>query len=588
MTQSITLIYYNMKKVFYSALALVFAVVSCNEPEEPVYDYFEVITQEGEFELPCKVEDEGVLEITVKADYPEFEVTVDGEWLTYVPAVKSEADAVESVLKFTYGSNGAAKPRTATVAVRSGKKELASFVVNQAAREEIKAVWVHTVAEGGKMEAIHPAVDELGNVYVTETNTTSLYKILPDGKLGWKKEMVPSSESADPWSGQISVPSLEADGSVVYAGGGTNGNGSIFAFNTADGSVKWEFSSDKFWATVDGTQNPKINRLNAAVGKDCIYVGNGGTTGTALAINKTTGERVSYVSSKTDGTGGPTGGTNVGMSITKGGTVMFRGNYGAFAVSSALMDNPGEDGFVTYNSRYYDKTMKQNNANIACFTKDGKDHFAMFGTNDNNGMNIIWGPVDATSELAYYAADGTEPTWTTHAVAGAKKQDQGGLVIGAKGEIIVTLKTGPGSVYAVDPATNQMAWRYDTGVEMGGSPAVDAAGNVHVYDDYGLYYILKPNYETKTAELIQSVSLLDLYAEMTGKVWNEGDRCKAYGAPIIGKDGKMYCSVYYRDAAKAAILSAVFCLDTGLCTGAGDTPWPLKNGDCFNSGNQAK
>ena len=577
-----------MKKVLYSVMALAFAFVSCNEPEEPVYDYFEVLTQEGEFELPNKVEGEGVLEVTVKADYPEFEVNVDGEWLTYVPAAKSEADAVESVLKFTYDSNEAAKPRTATISITSGKKELASFVVTQAAREEIKAVWIYTVAQGGKMEALHPAVDALGNVYVTETGTTSLYKILPDGNLGWKKEMVPSSESADPWSGQISVPSLEADGSVVYAGGGTAGNGSIFAFNTADGSVKWEFSSDMFWAANNGIPNPKINRLNVAVGKDCVYAGNGGTTGTALAINKTTGERVSFVSGalKDGNPTGPTGGTNVGMSITKGGTVMFRGNYGAFAVSSSSLDNPGEDGFVTYNSRYYDKTMKQNNANIACFTKDGKDHFAMFGTNDDNGMKIIWGPVDATSELAYYAADGTEPTWTTHEVA-TKKQDQGGLVIGAKGEIIVTLKK-PGSVYAVDPATNQMAWIYDTNVEMGGSPAVDAAGNVHVYDDYGKYYILKPNYETKTAELVQTISLLDLYAEETGTSWNEGDRCKAYGAPIIGKDGKIYLSVYYRDGAKAAILSAVFCLDTGLCTGAGDTPWPLKNGDCFNSGNQAK
>ena len=379
-----------MKKVLYSVMALAFAFVSCNEPEEPVYDYFEVLTQEGEFELPNKVEDEGVLEVTVKADYPEFEVNVDGEWLTYVPAAKSEADAVESVLKFTYESNEAAKPRTATITVTSGKKELASFVVTQAAREEIKAVWIHTVAQGGKMEALHPAVDALGNVYVTETGTTSLYKILPDGNLGWKKEMVPSSESADPWSGQISVPSLEADGSVVYAGGGTAGNGSIFAFNTADGSVKWEFSSDMFWAANNGIPNPKINRLNVAVGKDCVYAGNGGTTGTALAINKTTGERVSFVSGalKDGNPSGPTGGTNVGMSITKGGTVMFRGNYGAFAVSSSSLDNPGEDGFVTYNSRYYDKTMKQNNANIACFTKDGKDHFAMFGTNDDNGMKI--------------------------------------------------------------------------------------------------------------------------------------------------------------------------------------------------------
>lgn len=90
------------------ALAMGFAFVGCeenNEPAEPVYEYFSVLTPESELSLPDYVEGEAVLEVKVKADYPEFEVTVDGEWLTYVPASKAEADAVESVLKFTYTSN---------------------------------------------------------------------------------------------------------------------------------------------------------------------------------------------------------------------------------------------------------------------------------------------------------------------------------------------------------------------------------------------------------------------------------------------------------------------------------------------------
>ena len=214
------------------ALAMGFAFVGCeenNEPAEPVYEYFSVLTPESELSLPDYVEGEAVLEVKVKADYPEFEVTVDGEWLTYVPASKAEADAVESVLKFTYSSNDVYEVRTATVTITSEETELASFVVSQAAKmsEDIKPVWVYKVAEGtsAKMEGLHPAVDAAGNVYVTETTTTSLYKILPDGTLGWKKEMVPSAESADPFSGQFSVPSIEADGSVVYAGGGSSGNG---------------------------------------------------------------------------------------------------------------------------------------------------------------------------------------------------------------------------------------------------------------------------------------------------------------------------------------------------------------------------
>lgn len=580
-----------MKRIFaiFAAIGFIFA---CNKPVvEPVYDYFQVVTEDAELSLPALVEGEGVLEVVVKADYPAFDVNVDADWLTYVPATKAEADAVESTLKFTYSSNDLYEARTATITVTAEEKEIGKFVVTQAARksDDIKVVWVYKVADQGKMEGLHPAVDAAGNVYVTETGTTSLYKILPDGTLGWKKDMVPSAESADPFSGQISVPSVEPDGSVVYAGGGSSSNGCYFAYNAADGSVKWEFSSDKFWAANNGIPAPKINRINAAIGKECIYIGNGGTTGTAVAINKETGARVSYVSSNAEGTGGPAGGCNTGMSLTKSGMVLFRAGYGAFSVSSAAMDKPGEGGFVPFAAQYRDKNMTTHNSNNACFTLDGKDHFAFFGAT-NAGMNVIWGPIKSDDVLASYQSDGT-PSWTTHSIAGTQKQDQGGIVVGPRNELIVTLKnntTVPGGVYAVDPATNTMAWKYDVGVDLAGTPAVDKAGNVHVIADNGMYYILKPDYEKKSAELLKSASLLELYASSMNHTWNEGDVCKAYGTVNIGLDGRMYCSVFYRDSAKQALLSAVFCLESGLCTGAGDTPWPLKHADCFNTGNQVK
>ena len=459
----------------------------------------------------------------------------------------------------------------------------------------IKAVWACKLSDGGKMDGLHPAIDANGNVYATESNSTKLYKIAPNGTIAWAKAMVPTSESADPFSGQLSAPSVEADGSVIYAGGGSSSNGAYYALNAADGSYKWEFSTDKFWAANGATPAPKINRVNAAIGKECIYIGNGGTTGTALAINKETGARVSYVSSKEDGTGGPAGGCNVGVSLTKGGMALFRAGYGAFSANTSAMDKPGDKAYVTYTAQYRDKGMTQNHGNIACFTKDGKDYFAFCGAT-SAGMNVIWGPVATEGSLVAYNSD-TNPSWTTHSIAGTKAQDQGGLVIGLNGEIIVTLKNNdavPGGVYAVDPTTNAMAWKYDVGVDLAGTPAVDKAGNVHVIDDYGKYYMLKPNYETKTAELLQSAELSDIYAELNDITWDtetNKERCKAYGTVIIGKDGRMYTSAYFRQdgvSGKPSICSVVFCLESGLCEGAGDTPWPLKNGDCFNSGNQQK
>jgi hypothetical protein len=205
------------------------------------------------------------------------------------------------------------------------------------------------------------------------------------------------------------------------------------------------------------------------------------------------------------------------------------------------MDKPGDKAYVTYTAQYRDKGMTKNNGNIACFTKDGKDYYAFCGAT-SAGMNIIWGPVDTEGSLVAYNSD-TNPNWTTHSIAGTKAQDQGGLVIGLKGEIIVTLKHNdavPGGVYAVDPTTKEMAWRYNVGLDLAGTPAVDKAGNVHVIDDYGKYYMLKPNYETKTAELLQSAELSEIYAELNDITWDtetKKERCKAYGTVIIGKDG---------------------------------------------------
>ena len=456
----------------------------------------------------------------------------------------------------------------------------------------IKLAWSYKIGDGVKMEALHPAVDANGNVYITQTGTNLLYKIGPDGNLVWKIAMEGADEST--FEGQLSVASLEKDGSVVYAGGGsTAGTGAFYAFNTSDGSLKWDFNANEFWA-ASGTPKPSINRVNAAIDEKYIYIGNGGTTGTAIAIDKATGERAAYVSSKADGTGGPAGGCNVGVSISKSGLALFRAGYGTFSFETSLVG--GTDyvhetfgGFVPFSAQYRDGTLTTRNGNIACFTLDGQDYFTLFGAT-NAGMSVIWAPITKGADLAYYFTGNSNHTWTTHEIAGAQKQDQGGLVIGARNEIIVALKHNtnvPGGVYAIDPATNTMAWKYEVGAEVGGTPAVDKAGNVHILDDYGMYYIVKPDYTNKTATLIAKTSLFELYKE-TGHVFNEGDRCKAFTTPIIGPDGRMYNAVYFRDSSKAAILSAVMCLEYEGCQGYGDTPWPLKNADCFNSGHQLK
>ena len=469
---------------------------------------------------------------------------------------------------------------------RAVVKPLGLNLANAVSREShgISCEWYY--GGDGKLKApsaIHPAVDINGNVYVTESGSSYLHKINAGGTLGWKKTM-------GSISGQVSSPSVEPDGSVVYAGGGSTSGGAIYAYYTADGAQKWEFASGEFWNGTN-TPAPKINRISPAIGKNSIYVGNGGSTGSAIAINKETGDRTSYVCSNTDGTGGPSGGTNVGMSVSKGGAVLFGAAYGIFSADGGLMDNPtstgAQGGYVPFAARYRDENRTAGfNSNIACFTLNGIDHYAyLHGT--KTGMNVNWGPISTGMGLEYYSTGNNSQNWTTHQIAGTAAQDQGGVVIGLRNEIIVALKnntTVSGGLYAIDPTTNQKAWSFAAGDDVAGVPAVDDAGNVHFFTDKtATYYIVKPDYENKTATLLASAKILDVVlAKGDSQELDGTSTARTWTSVVIGVDGKIYA--YAQLGGKGYVV----CMSYEGCKGIGDTPWPMKAADCFNSGHQLK
>lgn len=509
---------------------------------------------------------------TQEAKAKVYMVVGTGEWLGSV-TVNTD------VASYTF------KMKKEVLFERAVVKPLGLNLANAVIREShgITCEWYY--GGDGKLNApsaIHPAVDINGNVYVTETNSSYLHKINTGGTLGWKKAI-------GSISGQVSSPSVEPDGSVVYAGGGSTSGGAIYAYYTADGAQKWKFASDEFWNGAS-TAVPKVNRITPAIGKNCIYIGNGGSTGSAIAINKETGDRTSYVCSKANGTGGPAGGTNVGMSVSKGGAVLFGANYGIFSADSGLMDSPdltGEQGgYVPFAAQYRDGDRSASfNSNIACFTFAGVDHYAyLHGT--SAGMNVNWGPISKGDGLKYYYTGNSSQNWTTHQIAGTAAQDQGGVAIGIRNEIIVALKnnaTVPGGLYAIDPATNQKVWSFAAGDDVAGVPAVDDAGNVHFFTDKtATYYIVKPDYENKTATLLASAKILDLVLAKGGSELDSASAARAWTSAVIGVDGKIYA--YAQLGGKGYVV----CMSYEGCKGMGDTPWPMKAADCFNSGNQRK
>ena len=450
------------------------------------------------------------------------------------------------------------------------------------------------LATGARFAGQYPAVDAEGNVYYTLNEDTKLYKVSPQGELLWSEEIGFTGN-------QRTSPAIEADGSVIYATGGSGGTGCVRAFNP-DGSAKWTLTSDKFF-NKGNTPAPNFNFTTPAVGPTCVYIGNAGSTGTVLSVNKTTGERVAYVSNA-DGSSGPAGGAYTGVSVSKAGVVSWAASYGLFAASQAELDNPSNthetfgayvpwglrSGYNWNSGQPWNKVSP--NMGIACSSFDGHDYL-VFGAVEQTSsgtynLRLFW--EDASQGLGTTAPGLTQSWLKVVTVSNIGKQDQGGIVIGPRGEAIVSLKkdptTGNGGIVAYFPDGTK-AYEFSVGTEdVGGAAAVDNNGNIHVIADWtGDYFIVKPDYETHTCEIVAQVKLLDAAKKVDSSVAS-AERIRFWSSVIIGDDGKMYVG---GTAVQNSIQSGyLMCLSYPGVTGPGQTSWPMRGADARHSGVQKK
>ena len=184
--------------------------------------------------------------------------------------------------------------------------------------------------------------------------------------------------------------------------------------------------------------------------------------------------------------------------------------------------------------------------------------------------------------IVAYKADGSNGTATfRHKVAdkpNATLQDQGGLIVGTNGEVIVPLKEKSGlkgGLYAVG-TDGAISWEYRTGTGVSGAAALDNAGNIHFADESGFYYIIKPDYAKKSATLVLKVRTVDLMrnagieiAENYSKVWS---------SVMLDKSGKIYL------ATNLSNQCYVLRMSYHGTTGMGTSMWPVKFGNQYHSG----
>lgn len=473
-------------------------------------------------------------------------------------SIGSETTLSGSSATYVFNSNGTFVVTLSVTDANGNKAERRkNLVVNPAQVDETGEITLNWV---GRMEGYNsitvPAVDNDGNIY-SACRDNNLYKFSSTGDLLWKKAIFTPGDSSSAMWGNMSI---DTDG-TVYVGGGSAGADGVFVAFNPDGTEKWRFKD--FFTT--GDLKPTVWAIVPGIGDENIYVGNTGTTGSVISINKATGERNGYCR---HGNSGPTGGARTGIVISKEGTLHWYGGiYGLFGMSQTTLDN-GTDGadylWSTYSSSgASDYAQLAPLAGLAAITVNGKACICGMAT-------------DLLSTKIYTVECATGKEVSAIRIYDTDDQDQGGVVATADGHLVgslnYTLGQANGGIVIGDPATGEVISRYTVQEKVSGSPAVDAAGNIHFGTESGYYYIVKP--EGDNCKLLLKRNVADMikadsrYADSFSELY----AAKIWCSPTIADDGTIYiCFTDDDTRAFGGLLSMKY----EGCTGPADSEWPM-------------
>lgn len=386
-----------------------------------------------------------------------------------------------------------------------------------------------------------------------------------DAKTGveqWKFDMRNASYGAVASGNSLCTPAVDTDG-TVYVGDGNAGNGKLFAVNP-DGTLKWFAFNDPengFW-NKGNAANPKINGTTPLVDDKYVYCGNGGSTGSFVAFDKTNGHRVGYVTAKGDPNSGPAGGHISDPVLTKQGICfLYNGTWGlyGFDMKGFKYDN-------SYNPCLWDGLYMQQTTAVGSTAADENGHWFATITNMSKTGNIV----------VCLDTDGNEVWRTSLKTAGVT--DQGGIAIGLDGSVLVACKASgnySGGIVALDPATGEQKWHYEVGENVSCAPAVaqngdivflTEKGNLFIIDQTGQETFVKSDIAANLANGGFSVS--SDWAAGQGKFWS---------APIIASDGTIYAGFTNLQGDRSK--STVIALQSKYVTAPGASVWPMRGHD---------
>ena len=449
---------------------------------------------------------------------------------------------------------------------------------------DLTVEWVARMDGYNSMSSV--AVADDGSVYAT-CRDNHLYKFSSTGALVWRNEIFKAK--ANPTSSTYGTPSIDSDGTIFIGAGsgnegstGSAGDGTFKAYNP-NGTLKWSYSG---WWRQDGSNPaPTCTGTIAAIGSNNVYFGCTGSNGIIASINKATGARNGFTN--------PTGGVRSGLAITANGMVVGgAGYYGVFGMSQAALDGGSGSAPLdrTEAPGYY----------WTRFRVDGDENFpsvmySQFACLNVNGTECVAGVgYDYISTKVYCINASTGQLISTCRIDDTGDQEQGGCVVDANGNVVAALSCGfgepNGGIVVVKPSNGDVVSRYKIYEKVSGSPAVDAAGNIHFgtegEDDDpsgmgGSYYVIKPKSGSTDCDLIVKRDLAELiHKDGRYPEFDDMKRAKIWSSPIIGDDGKIYiCFSEGYDHTYGGVICLRFDDDnekgiTG-CHGPANSPWPM-------------